>query len=60
MIIGYDRAGGLSTDQKLQSLMTSIQLALNEVIDEQAKIQKALSEIEKTLNGSDLLMRGEE
>lgn len=48
MLVDYDRNPNLTVDQKLQSLIESIQLALNGKADNEMMIelQKKLSEIQ--------------
>lgn len=49
MIVQYDRNSALSTDQKLESLISSIQLALNELYDRQYEIEKKISELKAAI-----------
>jgi len=60
MIVGYDRSSGLTTDQKLESLTNSVQLALNEIMTQCAEINKSIEEIKAFVDGDQLLMRGDE
>ena len=48
MIINYDRNPALTVDQKIESLIESIQLALNEKADNEIidTLEKRLSELE--------------
>ena len=48
MIINYDRNPALTVDQKIESLIESIQLALNEKADNEIidTLKKRLSELE--------------
>lgn len=53
MIIDYDHNPALTTDQKLQSLKESVQMALNEIITEQynrAEVDKKISDIQDIVN----------
>lgn len=55
MIINYDRNPALTTDQKLQSLLESIQLAFNEVKAEhytKAETDRMLTEIRDIISNS--------
>lgn len=47
MIINYDRRPNATMDQKIQSLIESIQLALNEIASDMDYTKKKLEEIEK-------------
>ena len=47
MIINYDKNPRLSTDRKLQSLIESIQLALNEIDTRLDEIDRAVKKLEE-------------
>lgn len=47
MIINYDKNPALTEDQKLQSLVDSIMLALNELQDRLYRLEKAVERIER-------------
>lgn len=47
MIVDYDRNPRLTTDQKLQSLIDSIQRALNELTEEIAKDRRDIKELQE-------------
>ena len=47
MIVDYDRNPRLTTDQKLQSLIDSIQRALNELTEEISKDRKDIKELQE-------------
>lgn len=47
MIIDYDRNPALTTDQKLQSLIESIQRSFDEISVSIAELQKAVQKLEK-------------
>lgn len=49
MVIQYDRNSTLTTDQKLESLLTSIQLAFNEVQDELRKKDREIAELKAAI-----------
>ena len=49
MIIDYDRNPSANTDQKLQSLMESIQLALNELTTDMDILKKKIQELEESI-----------
>lgn len=49
MIVQYDRNPALTTDQKLESLITSIQLALNEIQDKQHATDKKLEDLKAAI-----------
>ena len=51
MIIDYDRNPALSVDQKLQSLIDSIQRATDEIADSMYEIRKEIEEIKKSSIG---------
>ena len=51
MIIGYDRNPNASTDQKVQSLMESVQMALNEHTTDIIKILADIDIIESSGGG---------
>lgn len=47
MVVNFDRNQNLTTDQKLQSLLESVQLALNEIDTRFDEIDKAIKELEQ-------------
>lgn len=53
MIINYDRNAALSTDEKLQSLVNTLQLAFNEVMDETDKLKKEIEVLRKKVEGDE-------
>lgn len=50
MIIDYDHNPKLTYDQKLQSLKESVQMALNEIKDEQTEIERKLSKLQDAID----------
>ena len=52
MIINYDKNPRLTTDQKIQSLVANLQLALDELTSRCAEIEKRIEEIQKALEQS--------
>lgn len=49
MIIGYDRRPNATMDQKIQSLIESIQLALNEIVTELDYTNKKIEQLEQRI-----------
>jgi chaperonin cofactor prefoldin len=47
MVVNFDRNQNLTTDQKLQSLLESVQLALNEIDTRFDEISKAVKKLEE-------------
>ena len=49
MLVRFDRSSLLTVDQKLQSLVDSIHIALNEITNDQAELKKSVEDIKKAL-----------
>lgn len=49
MIIGYDRRPNATMDQKIQSLIESIQLALNEIVTDLDYTNKKIDQLEQRI-----------
>jgi len=50
MVLNYDRNPARTTDEKLDSLMQNMQLALNEIDDRLDKLEKHLEKLQKTVD----------
>lgn len=49
MVLNYDRNPNRTTDEKLESLMMNLQLALNEINDRLDRIEKKYDEIQNAV-----------
>lgn len=50
MVLNYDRNPNRTTDEKIESLIENIQLALNEINDKLVDQEKTLDDIRKRLD----------
>lgn len=52
MILSYDKNANLTIDQKLDSLIENLQLALNEMSDKTQKMERELEALRKEVDAS--------